>query len=177
MIITLSMDGGPVDIHIHRTAAGPVRITAHRGDTQLGTAIDAPRPINAYLREQLGDHGADRTHHIGTLLLTPDHVAQITAAVASASAETAPLDTQRTLLVNTLSDARNEISAARSTASDGEGLASYLSSGQAVEDAAREHAAAEALAEFDAAHPGVREEQAERRRAADRADVQRALDL
>ncbi|MBM9510011.1 hypothetical protein [Actinacidiphila acididurans] len=175
MNITLDLESGPVEIRIHRSDSH-VSIFAMRGNYQLGMATDAIQPINDFLRKSLGDKGADCTHHIGTALLTPEHVAQINAAIAQTTVEPLGLAGQRAALASNLENIRDTMTAAQNAAADSEdGLDSYYLSGQAERDEAREEAAETALAAFDQAHPEILEQQAAERRAAHNEALERAL--
>jgi hypothetical protein len=173
--LTLDLDSGPVEIRIHRFDRH-VSIYAMRGDYQLGSATDTIQPINDHYRKSLGDKGTGCTHHIGIALLTPEHVAQINAAIEQTPVEPVGLTGQRSALVNDLENIRSAMTAAENGAADSEdGLDSYYLSGQAARDEAQEKAAEAALAAFDREHPEILQQQIAERRAARDEAMERAF--
>ena len=170
-VITLDMDSGTVAVTITRSANGLVLITAKRGDTVLGQASGEIREINAHLRARLRGRGTDRTHHIGSLLLTPAHVAQIREAIEATPATTPTLSQRRAGLARELQTIRGAIADSRARAHDAGELDAYHG-GPGREQEQREQAAANALAAFDRAHPDVVKAVREAKRAA-RADAAR----
>jgi len=161
--VTIPLDSGDITVTVKPQLSGyGVRLEVRRAG-EVVTRDKVLAEIDDFYRARMVRAGVDlpdRTHHIGQVVLTAEHAAAVAAAIervraANPEAQVIRLGSQRRGLAEAVAAVLEGAADAKARAYE-DGVPQRWHQGEEAEYAAREAAARQALAEFDAEHPEIR---------------------